>query len=178
MDSQQSNYGGASVSYSWCAVFHSDRSSLPPAPQERDSRMWCLYRLLNRFGSLPNSGRLRRSDDAVHVSLSYFDAWRRWNDGTICCCAFHKCWICFRSAYMNVYPNPLVNGSISIPVNKAFTTNPTFILSNITGQEVMHGSLVGENGEYKISMSDLPAGTFVLKMIAGNQSSVSKIVKQ
>lgn len=155
-----------------------DRSSLPPAPQEAGFKDVVL---VSPFESVRFITKFEDFADPMMPYMYHCHILMHEDDGMMgqfVVVPSTNVESVSGSAYMNAYPNPLVNGSISIPVNKAFTTNPTFILSNLTGQEVMHGSLVGENGEYKISMSDLPAGTYVLKMIAGNQSTVSKIVKQ
>ena len=160
MDISNQNYGGASVSYSWCAVFILMKFSVRLQGRKgfKDVVLVSAFWIGSVHYQIPKTSPIRWCRTCIIVI--FWCTKRRWNDGTICCCAFHKCWICFSgSVYMNAYPNPLVNGSILIPVNKAFTTFPTFILKYYRS-----GRMGWKSWEKMVntkpSMSDLPVHLF------------------
>jgi hypothetical protein len=73
------------------------------------------------------------------------------------------------SSNLKVYPNPVEN-ILNVEIDK---TGMDYQLININGQAVSNGKL--ENTTQEINFSDLPAGTYFLKI---NNEKTHKIIKQ
>ena len=77
-----------------------------------------------------------------------------------------------------IYPNPVSNNLITIQLTNASNSKATITISNLLGRTIISSNTEIENGLLKADVSTLASGTYFLKIISGNQSSVSKIVKQ
>ncbi|MCY7410780.1 MAG: T9SS type A sorting domain-containing protein [Chitinophagales bacterium] len=79
---------------------------------------------------------------------------------------------------INIYPNPSSSGEIFIGIDKIQNANATCTISNFLGQNLIESNSTVVKGLLKVNISSLTSGTYLLKIIAANQTFVSKIVKQ
>ena len=83
-----------------------------------------------------------------------------------------------KSFSANVYPNPIINtGSVNIDLVEDAKIN--ILLTDAAGKEVQKGVIEGKKGLniYKLNMAALGAGTYQVKVSAGNDSKVIPVVK-
>ncbi len=79
---------------------------------------------------------------------------------------------------VNIYPNPVkVSGNVNIDLVDDIKVN--IQLTDVTGKEVQVAAINGKKGLniYTLNMAALSAGTYQLKVIAGNESKVIPVVK-
>ena len=72
---------------------------------------------------------------------------------------------------MKVYPNP-VSGILNIAFDKEITAISVY---NLLGQEVLKSANASEG---QIDVSSLNAGSYFVKVIAGNAVQTVKVIKQ
>ena len=83
-----------------------------------------------------------------------------------------------KSFSANVFPNPVVNiGSVNIDLVDDAKIN--IFLTDAAGKEIQKVLIDGKKGlnVYKLNMSTLAAGTYQLKVVAGNENKVLSVVK-
>lgn len=72
----------------------------------------------------------------------------------------------------SMYPNPVVDGMISINTLNATTKNVT--LFDVLGKKVFNTSYNGTSN--RINIGDLNAGIYILNVTEGNKSAISKLI--
>ena len=77
-----------------------------------------------------------------------------------------------------IYPNPISNGAIHIRFEELQTSKAEFIVSNLLGQNLIHSFTSIDNHLIEIDLSTIQSGTYILKIITGQQLLFAKIVKQ
>ncbi len=83
-----------------------------------------------------------------------------------------------KSFSASVFPNPVTStGSVNVDVLEDVKIN--IILTDAAGKEMQKATIDGKKGlnVYKLNMSSLAAGTYQLKVIAGNESKIIPVVK-
>ena len=73
-----------------------------------------------------------------------------------------------------VYPNP-TNGVLTIETQYATSLNTECAVFNMVGQEVMHQ--VSTGNLMNLNLTDLPEGTYFVKVVTDNESKTVKVVK-
>jgi len=80
------------------------------------------------------------------------------------------------SANINAWPNP-ANDVLTVDFNSKNTTNPTIVVRNLLGNQVAVEQLNGTNGQARIDVSELPAGTYLVSLQEGeNRLSTKKVI--
>jgi hypothetical protein len=74
--------------------------------------------------------------------------------------------------YFSIYPNP-ASSQLTISTNSSFI-GATYCIFNLVGAEIKSGILLSENT--LVDMDDLPAGTYIIKLLNQNTSHL-KLVK-
>lgn len=80
---------------------------------------------------------------------------------------------------VQVYPNPVKNsGMVNIELNE--NQKISLLLTDASGKELMRREMNGFSGlnNYKLDMTNMPSGTYQLKVVAGNNADVISIVKR
>ncbi|MEP7164575.1 MAG: T9SS type A sorting domain-containing protein [Ferruginibacter sp.] len=83
-----------------------------------------------------------------------------------------------KSFSASVFPNPIIStGSVNIDLAEDVKVSIT--LTDAAGKEVQKGFIDGKKGLniYKLNMATFAAGTYQLKVIAGNENKVLPVVK-
>ncbi len=74
-----------------------------------------------------------------------------------------------------IYPNP-VDDKLNISV--LLQENATYSIIDLSGKEVMKGTLSKQNAIHEISLPDLPGGTYILEISSGKEKLVKKFLKK
>lgn len=80
--------------------------------------------------------------------------------------------------WIHAFPNPIMNGSMTITLFKDKREITEYTLINILGQHLINEHLCAEDDLIKINFDTIPAGTYFLKVVYGSQASTVKIIKQ
>ena len=75
---------------------------------------------------------------------------------------------------IQVYPNP-TNGILTIETQNADAQMTECHVLNLMGQEVMRQ--VGDSGQMKLNLTELPDGTYFVKVVTANENKTIKVVK-
>lgn len=79
---------------------------------------------------------------------------------------------------VHVFPNPvLTTATLNIDLNAKNRIN--FILTDAAGKELQHGTINGNIGlnTYRLDLSNVAAGTYQLKVVAGTETEVLSVIK-
>ncbi len=79
------------------------------------------------------------------------------------------------SGQFEVAPNP-TSGNLHMMYSEEYAGNQ-FVLTNNLGQQVCQGSLPGKGNNYRLDLSDLPAGIYYLRLESRDGTKVKQIVR-
>jgi len=82
-------------------------------------------------------------------------------------------------AQLKLYPNPVENYA-TLEFELSGTSNVLIQVYDMQGRVIRDLNLGNRSGQLKerLDFSDLPAGTYFIRMNAGNQTTVNKFIKR
>ncbi|MFT6827872.1 MAG: hypothetical protein ACJAZV_001158 [Roseivirga sp.] len=85
----------------------------------------------------------------------------------------------FKDSQIQVYPNPVTNGTIKLKVGNINAREVDFSIHQFNGRIVgeAQGKALDSENVLSVDISSLPAGVYLLRLVEGNRTSVHKVIK-